>query len=65
MSYSYAKERASVFTEEGQVMFLQIRDEAKRLLKISGAVQLHYLLKDCCGDSFTMLACVDRLEELG
>lgn len=65
MSYSYQTNRAEVFTETGQVMFLKIRDNAKRLLAISGAVQAEKLWADCSGDSWTMLACVDRLVELG
>ncbi len=65
MSYRYAAQRAEIFTEAGQVLFLKIRDTAKRLLAISGAVQAEKLWDGCAGDSWTMLACVDRLEELG
>jgi len=65
VSYSYATERSAVFTEAGQVMFLKIRDNAKRLLAIAGAVQMEKLWEGCGGSSWAMLACVDRLEELG
>jgi hypothetical protein len=65
VSYSYQAQRAEVFTEAGQVMFLKIRDNAKRLLSIAGAAQAEKIWAGCSGDSWTMLACVDRLVELG
>lgn len=64
MGYSYAAERASVFSEDGQVMFLNIRDTAHRLLAASGAVASEKLLLGT-GSTWTMLACIDRLVELG
>lgn len=64
MSYDYQKQRPFVFTEEGQRDFLKIRDKAKELLAQSGAVICEKLL--CVsGDTWNMLACVDRLVELG
>ena len=65
MSYNYSVERHHVFTEEGQVMFLKIRDTAKRLLREAGAVRCQELLHGISGDSWRMLACIDRLVELG
>jgi hypothetical protein len=65
MSYSYPAQRHEVFTEDGQVMFLQIRDTAKRLLALAGAVCVSKLLHGVAGNTWTQLACVDRLEELG
>lgn len=64
MPYSYELERPAVFTESGQLMFLEIRDNAGRLLTAAGAVRLHELIKGVPGDSWLMLACVDRLVEL-
>jgi hypothetical protein len=63
--YSYQTERARVFTEDGQVQFLKIRDNAKRLLDQSGAATLGKLIANVSGDSWVHLACVDRLVELG
>lgn len=64
MSYEYATERPFVFTEEGQVMFLAIRDKAQHLCELAGAVNVEKLM--CVsGCSWSMLACVDRLIELG
>jgi len=62
--YNYQAERPFVFTEEGQVMFLKIRDTAKLLLDKSGAVSCARLISGCTGSSWSMLACVDRLVEL-
>lgn len=63
MSYSYQAERPWVFTEEGQVAFLKIRDKAKELLALSGAVMSGKLLIGT-GNVWSMLACIDRLVEL-
>jgi hypothetical protein len=63
--YDYATEREKIFTEDGQVKFLQIRDNAQRLLTIAGAFRLDAAIKNVGGDSWLMLACVDRLVELG
>lgn len=64
MSYRYATERPKVFTEDGQVMFLKIRDAAKALIASSGAATCEKIISGCTGDSWQMLACVDRLVEL-
>lgn len=46
-------------------MFLRIRDHIGTLLKTAGAFKLGEAIANATGDSWTMLACVDRLEELG
>ncbi len=63
--YDYEVEKKNVFTEDGQVMFLAIRDNIKYLLELSGAVRLEQAIKGISGDSFLMIACIDRLVELG
>ncbi len=65
MAYDYADHRDHVFTEGGQIMFLQIRDRAKALLDTAGAVSMERLIQGVGGDTWYMLACVDRLVELG
>jgi hypothetical protein len=65
MSYSYETEKAALFTDDGQRMFLRVRDRVGTLLKQSGAFTLGHAIDACTGNSWTMLACVDRLEELG
>jgi hypothetical protein len=64
MSYDYQTQRANVFTEDGQKMFLAIRDKANELLAKSEAVTSGKLLCTT-GDTWDMMACVDRLVELG
>jgi hypothetical protein len=65
MAYSYETQRANIFTEEGQRLFLAIRDRADSLLKQAGAARLQEVISGNSGDSWDMLACVDRLVELG
>lgn len=64
MPYLYEVERRNVFSEEGQVMFLKIRDKAMELIKQSGCAMMDWIIAGNTGDSWTMLACVDRLVEL-
>jgi roadblock/LC7 domain-containing protein len=65
MGYDYQTQRPGIFTEDGQIMFLKIRDNAKRLIKEAGAVTAEKLMGKITGDSWTMLACMDRLIEIG
>lgn len=64
MSYNYATERARIFTEGGQVMFLEIRDNAAQLIQLAGAARFQEITRSVTGDSWMMIACVDRLVEL-
>lgn len=65
MAYDYQTQRPNIFTEDGQVMFLAIRDNAFRLIRSSGAAMMGHIISNCGGgDSWNMLACVDRLVEL-
>jgi hypothetical protein len=67
--YSYEIEKPNVFTERGQRLFLGIRDQVHRLLDLSGAVRMQEAMALPPGigaaSSWEMLACVDRLVELG
>jgi hypothetical protein len=62
--YDYSKEKAAIFTEDGQVTFLKIRDRVRYLLKEAGAVRMQEAISGASGDSWLQLACVDRLVEL-
>jgi hypothetical protein len=62
MSYNYQTERAVLFTEEGQIEFLAIRDRVHALLNDSGAFTQEKL--HIGGDSWFVLAALDRLVEL-
>ena len=46
-------------------MFLSIRDRVNSLLKQAGAVRMQEAISGETGSSWQMLACVDRLVELG
>ena len=63
--YHYETEKPSLFTEDGQVVFLKIRDRVKSLLMEAGAFRAQEAWKTCGGgDTWMMLACLDRLVEL-
>jgi hypothetical protein len=62
MSYDYSIQRAYLFTEQGQVNFLKVRDQVKYLLTKAGAFRFDAI--ESAGDSWTTIACVDRLVEL-
>jgi hypothetical protein len=61
--YRYADHKHVTFTDEGQRTLLRTRDLARRLLKASGVVAMTKLMPS--GDSWTAMAYVDRLVELG
>ncbi len=63
--YVYEEQRANLFDDHGQRKFLQIRDKVKGLLKRAGAVRMQEAIGGFTGDSWQMLACVDRMVELG
>lgn len=65
MPYTYQEEKPKLLTDDGQRLFLRFRDRAQSLLKASGAVRAHELMSGFSGDSWVLLACVDRLVELG
>jgi hypothetical protein len=62
--YNYENQKKNIFTEDGQIMFLQIRDRVQKLLKEAGAFMLENAINKQSGDSWNMLACIDRLVEL-
>ncbi len=64
MSYDYNTERDAIFTEEGQRMFLQIRDAVQAKLKLAGAVRVQEAMSGS-GNTWEMMACFDRMVELG
>jgi len=65
MPYNYQTARHDVFTESGLIMYVSIRDRVKHLLTESGAVRMGEIIQKQTEDSWTMLACVDRMVELG
>ena len=66
MSYNYEQEKSGLFTDEGQRMFLRVRDRVRRLLSEAEAFTMGAAIRTAgSGSSWQMLACVDRLVELG
>jgi hypothetical protein len=67
--YQYSEQKKLLFTEEGQVLFMRVRDKVKDLLHIAGAFTMGRAIAiDVSGiamaDSWSLMACVDRLVEL-
>ncbi len=68
MSYSYQTEKQKILTDEGQRIFLTVRDHVKMTLELSGAITLGKAIDvriSGPADSWTLMACVDRMVELG
>ena len=63
--YNYQEQRSYIFTEDGQIEFLKIRDKVKDLLRKFGAVTMEKILHGFTGTNWHHMACVDRLVELG
>lgn len=62
--YSYENERPKLFTDDGQRMFLQIRDNVHDLLETAGAFRCCSAFFRITGDTWLMFAAIDRLVEL-
>ncbi len=67
MSYNYLTEKHKVFQEDNQMMFIKIKEHIELLHQSAGVCTLESAVNasGVTGSSFTMLACVDRLAELG
>lgn len=63
--YKYETEKPNLFTEQGQEMFLAIRDKSKKLLEQAGSFTMEKVISGQSGSVWQMLACVDRLVEIG
>jgi hypothetical protein len=65
MSYKYEDIKPMIFSEDGQNMFLRIRDHITDILSVAGAIRMQEAISVATGDSWQMLACVDRMVEIG
>lgn len=67
MSYDYKTQKKFVFTEEGQIVFLKIRDHVFDLIKMAGCFRMDkvFSIPGVSGETWDMIACVDRLVEIG
>lgn len=65
MFYRYEDVKPRLFTEIGSIMFTAVRDNVNALLRRAGAVRFEEATKDIAGDTWVMIACFDRMVELG
>lgn len=65
MSYKYDTYKQFVYTDKGSRVFLSIYQQFQRIVISSGAVTLGKLIDGFTGDNFEVMACADRLIELG
>jgi len=63
--YHYGDLKPQLFTDERQRLLLKVRDQVHNLLKAAGAVRMQEATRGVSGNSWTNMACVDRLVELG
>ena len=63
--YDYQTQRPNLFTNEGQKLFLKIRDRTHALINQGGAARMQEIMRGSSGSTWDMLASVDRLVELG
>ena len=64
MTYNYEEIKPKIFIEAHQRLFLEIRDTVHRHLSETGVAKMGFILNGISGDSWVMMACVDRLVEL-
>lgn len=63
--YKYEAMKNDLFTDKGQIKFINIRDNVKNLLEQAGAVRMQEAINVETGDNWLLLACVDRMVEIG
>ena len=63
--YNYEIEKLKLDTAEGKHVFYHVKETIKNLLSLAGAVRMEEALNKISGDSWTQIACMDRLVELG
>jgi hypothetical protein len=64
--YNYNDFKPKVFEEKNQEKFLNVRDKVHKTIKIAGCITMGEATSNVGGgDSWTLMAMVDRLVELG
>lgn len=67
--YNYETQKKNLFTEEGQVLYVKIRDQTLALIENAGAVRSGKAIQLPEGigaaDGWDLIACLDRMVELG
>jgi hypothetical protein len=65
MPYDYKIEKDALFTEQGVEVLMQVRDRANKLIFMAGACTADKVIRTISGNSWTMLAALDYMEEKG
>lgn len=65
MAYEYEKEKPWVFTDNGQRQLLRIRDRIHKIIPQAGCTTMGKAILGESGSSWEIMACVDRLVEIG
>jgi len=63
--YKYEEIKDQLFKDNGQKILFEVRDNVNKILSQYSSVMMQDAIKGCLGDTWLMLACVDRLVELG
>lgn len=63
--YNYEDLKPSLFTEDGFKKILKARDNVARFLATAGAFTMGNAISGIGGDSWTSMACIDYLVEIG
>lgn len=67
--YKYEENKKYIFSDEGQRLFIAVRDRVLSIVEESGAITMakasRLPAKVGAADSFNLMACVDRMVELG
>ncbi len=61
--YKYEEQKASIFTESGARILIEMRDKIKAALQSTGAFTIEKVM--VTGDAWIMFAVVDYLVEIG
>jgi len=68
MPYDYQIQRKELFSDEGQRLFLAVRNGVCSIIGKSGAITMGKAMAVKVGmgyDGWTFMACIDRMVELG
>lgn len=65
LCYSYETMRPQLFNDEGQRLFLKVRDHVGVVVKRTGAIRLREAIAGLQGEEWERIACVDRMVEIG
>lgn len=63
--YKYEDMKEQLFTQDGHKISIKIMQIVNSILNKYSCVIMQDAIKGCSGDTWLMMACVDRLVELG